>query len=155
MAFNRSADGQTRALPPTRCEGRGAEPQLQPDSIWSKTKRSDQAETGALLIIPDSRASSRRLTSSMMPSWKLTFFDKWTLEYEERNDVSILSLSFLHRMQKKEDITTHQRCEILRARSLQEEQISPQSFTLFIKGKEAQVSTVQNFKFPRRREICF
>jgi len=65
---------------------------------------------------------------------------------------SILSLSFLHRTKKKEDIIAHPQYKILKARSFQEAaKIFPQSSALFIDGKEAQVSTVQKFN-PQKGE---
>ena len=50
---------------------RGADPQLQPGPIRSKTKRTYQAEAGALRSLPDSGASSRRLTFLDKPIAKI------------------------------------------------------------------------------------
>ena len=65
-------------------------------------------------------------------------------QQEHNNRLHPLPL-LLHRT-KKEDITTHQQNEILKAKSFQElAQISPQIFAPFIDGKGAQTFTMQNF----------
>jgi len=57
----------------------------------------------------------------MSPSRKLMFSTYKLLNIRSTIVISILFLSFLHPTKKKEDITTHQQCKILRARSFQEE----------------------------------
>jgi len=55
---------------------RAIEPQPLPGMIWSETRCADQVEAKALLVLPDSRASSRKSKFLDGPIAKLKFLDK-------------------------------------------------------------------------------